>query len=379
MGDGAAARPNSYPEDHSLRMNNNDLIVDAKPPLAWRRLLATWAAFWLLMFALGAQEYLWSGGQQLWRPLVDYGVAALVATGLAAVQVRRANRFNALLGQPMRWFIRMWAWMPLQLVAFVGASYTLRLILYWIAGGTFRPTLRSEVLLYEAAKFTLFYMLLGGIQFGVRSYKGWATERLRVEQQARLVQQAQLAQLTQQVQPHFLFNALNTISSLIHTDPDTADALLTGLATLLRAATDASQRPEQPLSDELALLHAYADIMTRRFADRVEIRWEVDAAIEHCSVPTLGLQPLLENCFRHVVERRRKPTRVIIRARRSADRLRIEIEDDGDLQVMPSTRGVGLGNLERRLQSLHGTRASLTFHPCPGGGLIARVELPCVH
>jgi LytS/YehU family sensor histidine kinase len=119
--------------------------------------------------------------------------------------------------------------------------------------------------------------------------------------------------------------------------------------------------------------------MTQRFADRVEIRWEVDTNAGHCRVPTLGLQPLLENCFRHVVERRRGPTRVAVRAGRHADKLRIEIEDDGDLQAVPATRGVGLGNLERRLQSLHGSEASLTFQARSGGGLIARVEMPCAH
>jgi histidine kinase len=364
---------------HPPPMNANGLIADAKPRRLWRRLLWIWLAFWLLMFLLGTQEYLWSGGRQLWRPLVDYGIAALVATALAAVQMKRAQRFDGLLGKPMRWFARMWAWMPLQLVAFVVAMYALRLVLYALAGAPFRHGPWSEVLTYEAAKFTLFYALLGGIQFGLRSYQAWAMERLRTEQQARLAQQAQLAQLTQQLQPHFLFNALNTVSSLIHSDPDMADVLLTRLATLLRAATDAGQRPEQPLADELTLLHAYADIMVQRFADRVEIRWEVDADARLCSVPTLGLQPLLENCFCHVVERRREPTHVVIRAGRHADRLRIEIEDDGDLQAMPATRGVGLGNLERRLQSLHGTQASLTFQARSGGGLIARVELPCVH
>lgn len=185
--------------------------------------------------------------------------------------------------------------------------------------------------------------------------------------------------MTQQLQPHFLFNALNTVSSLIHSDPDMADVLLTRLATLLRAATDASQRPEQALADELTLLHAYADIMTQRFADRVEIRWELDAGASRCKVPTLGLQPLLENCFRHVVERRRGLTHLAVRTACTEGRLHIEIEDDGDLQAVPSTRGVGLGNLERRLQSLHGDQARLTFQPRPGGGLIARVELPCVH
>ena len=229
------------------------------------------------------------------------------------------------------------------------------------------------------AKFSLFYALLGGIQFGVHSYRAWAGERLRAEQQARLAQQAQLAQLTQQLQPHFLFNALNTVSSLIHTDPEKADALLTNLASLLRAATDAGQHPQQTLADELVLLHAYADIMTQRFGDRVRIDWEVEAGASHCMVPTLGLQPLLENCFRHVVERRRAPTRIAVRAALHSGVLRVEIEDDGDLQVLPETRGVGLHNLERRLQSLHGASAGLRLRLRPGGGLVASVELPCAH
>ncbi len=366
---------------HALRMNDTPaLLADDGParPGLWRRLLWTWLVFWLFMFVIGTQEYLWSGGRQLWRPLVDYGSAAFIATVLAAIQVRRAPRYDELFGQPIRWFAHMWAWLPLQLVVFVGAMYGVRWMLYTLAGVPYRPGLHVDVLAYEAAKFTLFYALLGGIQFGVRSYRAWATERLRTEQQARLAQQAQLTQLTQQLQPHFLFNALNTVSSLIHTDPEMADALLTRLATLLRAATDASQRPQHALNDELRLLRAYADIMTQRFADRVAIEWAVDAAATACNVPTLGLQPLLENCFRHVVERRRELTHIAIRAQHQGDRLRIEIENDGEPHVLPPTRGVGLGNLERRLQSLHGARAGLTLALCPGGGLIARVELPCV-
>jgi LytS/YehU family sensor histidine kinase len=269
--------------------------------------------------------------------------------------------------------------MPLQLVVFIAAMHGSRLVSYALAGLPLRAGLQLESVPYEVAKFSLFYALLGGIQFGVHSYRAWANERLRSEQQARLAQQAQLAQLTQQLQPHFLFNALNTVSSLIHTDPELADALLTHLASLLRAATDASQRPEQPLSEELALLHAYADIMTQRFGDRVRIEWDVDDPASQCKVPTLGLQPLLENCFRHVVERRRGPTRIVVRAAHRAGALRVEIEDDGDLQALPAKRGVGLANLERRLQSLHGASASLALRIRPGGGLVACVELPCAH
>jgi two-component system, LytTR family, sensor kinase len=359
--------------------SSDESALDIPRKRPWRQLLWTWVAFWLLLFVLGAQEYLWSGGRQVWRPFVDYGAAALVATALAILQIRRSPRFDHLLAQPGRWFLHMWAWMPLQLVAFVAAMYLIRMVLYSLAGERLQPGWRFEALAYEAFKFFLYYALLGGIQFGTRSYRAWVTERLRTEQQARLAQQAQLAQLTQQLQPHFLFNALNTVSSLIHSDPVLADTLLTRLATLLRAATDASQRPEQPLADELALLHAYADIMAQRFADRVDIRWEIDAAAGHCSVPTFGLQPLLENCFRHVVEQRRELTHIVVRAAHSAGQLHIEVEDDGELQTLPAAHGVGLANLKLRLQSLHGTQAGLSLQLRPGGGLIARVALPCAH
>jgi LytS/YehU family sensor histidine kinase len=214
----------------------------------------------------------------------------------------------------------------------------------------------------------------------LRSYGAWVAERLRSAEQAHLARHAQLAQLTQQLQPHFLFNALNTISSLIHSDPDAADRLLTRVATLLRAATDAAQHPEQSFADELALLHAYADIMGQRFADRVHIAWEVDvsdATAQSCRVPTLGLQPLLENCFRHGVERRTAFTRIVVRAARTVGELRIEIEDDGDLQRLPDARGIGLGNLEDRLRSLYGAAAGLELRLRPGGGMIAGVRLPC--
>jgi hypothetical protein len=355
------------------------VVVDL-PPLQtrlWRRLLWVWVAFWLLLLLLGMQEYLWSGGRELWRPIVDYGSSALLATGLAAIQIRRAFRFDALLSRPARWFAAMWAWLPVQLVVYIALMIAARAALYPLAGMHYHVDLRREVLAYEATKFLLYYALLGGIQFGQRSYGAWALERLRLEQQSRLTQEAQLAQLTQQLQPHFLFNALNTVSSLIHSDPDLADALLTRIATLLRAASDASRRPEQSLADELTLLHAYAAIMEQRFGDRVELRWEVDATASSCLVPTLGLQPLLENCFRHVVEQRRGCTHIAIRTACEGGRLAIEVEDDGALNTLPQARGVGLTNLERRLQSLHGERGRLELRLRPGGGLVARVELPC--
>jgi two-component system LytT family sensor kinase len=322
---------------------------------------------------------MWTGPLHFWRPLVDTVSSAIGATVLLAIQIRRADRFDRLISSPLQWFLHAWAWMPLQLVAYVTGMYAIRFGIYTLAGARYRPGPWVQVLAFEATDFLLFYALFGGIHFGLRSYNAWSAERLRSAQQSALARQAQLAQLTQQLQPHFLFNALNTVSSLIHSDPNTADILLTRLATLLRAATDASQHPEQSLADELELLRAYADIMVKRFSDRVAISWDVDAAAHTCRVPTFGLQPLLENCFRHVVERRDTFTHIAIRVACSMGQLQIEIEDNGDLRQLPPKRGVGLGNLEERLQSLYGTQASLELRLRPEGGLIAGVKLPCVH
>jgi LytS/YehU family sensor histidine kinase len=204
---------------------------------------------------------------------------------------------------------------------------------------------------------------------------------VRAQRHEAQLREAQLAQLTQQLQPHFLFNALNTVSSLIHTDPQLADTLLTRLATLLRAATDAGQRPQQTLADELTLLHAYADIMVERFSDRVSLTWQIDPAALACIVPTLALQPLLENCFQHVVEPRRAPTCIVVRARREGGRLHIAIEDDGGVLADPPVFGVGLGNLQLRLATLHGAAARLVLKPLGEGGSARGVgvslELPC--
>ena len=352
---------------------------DALPARIWLGALLAWAAFWCLMLLVGIQDEARQGMRDVWRPYVDYGTAAFMATGVALWKIRQARGTDLALRRPLRWL----AWqvaetLPLLLV-YVGALYGLRLGIYALAGSHYRHAPWAEVLLYEGAKFLIFYGLFIGIHFGLRSYQGWHAERLRTAQQASLARQAQLLQLTQQLHPHFLFNALNTVSSLIHSDPDMADNLLTRFATLLRAAMDAGGRPTHPLADELKLLEAYAQIMTQRFVGRASVEWQIDAQAQHCELPTFGLQPLLENCFRHAVEQRAAPTRIVVRARCQAGALCIEVENDGaPLDGSPLRFGVGLNNLQQRLQALHGERARLSLQPRAGGGLLARVELPCV-
>lgn len=360
-----------------------DMAPDSDLPDSTRsRLIAgfatAWVAFWLLMVMVGMQEALREGGHDLWRPLVAEGSSMLAASVVVVVQWRLAPRLDPLLSQPMRWFARVLVWTPLVALLFVGASYGLRHGVYGLAGLRYRHEPWGQVLVYESLKFAIFYTLFTAVHFGLRSYAAWSIERVRAQRHAALSRQAQLLQLTQQLHPHFLFNALNTVSSLIHTHPDLADSLLTRLATLLRAATDMGQRPQQSLADEVALLQSYAAIMCERFSDRVRVRFEIADAARDCRVPTLGLQPLLENCFHHVVEPRRAPTEIVVRARRDGARLCIEVVDDGGVLADPPVFGVGLGNLQRRLEALHGEQARLSLAPCAGGGVSAQLELPCV-
>ncbi|HEX4235487.1 MAG TPA: histidine kinase [Caldimonas sp.] len=346
-----------------------------------RGLVLLWVVFWLLMFLVGVQEEWRNGGRGIFRPSVDYATSAAVATAVAVLQLRRARHADALLNTPLRWFAHLWSWVPLIAPAYVAATYALRHAIFFLAGMSYSHGPWSEVARYEIVKFLLFYALFSGVHFGLRSYAAWNAERLRGEYLARLTQEARVAQLTQQIQPHFLFNALNTVSSLIHSDAPLADALLTRLAVLLRAATEASQQPQHSLGDELVLLESYVVIMSERFAGRVQVKWQIDAEARACRVPTLGLQPLLENCFQHVVEHRRQCTGIVVRARREDDaggRLVVEIENDGELPSHAPSPGVGLGNLRQRLATLYGADAVLTLSSQPPGKTTARVELPCV-
>jgi LytS/YehU family sensor histidine kinase len=243
---------------------------------------------------------------------------------------------------------------------------------------------------YESVKISVFMIIFTLITFGVLSYRA-------AEQANASLRTAQLHQLTQQMQPHFLFNALNTISSLMHTDVDRADATLMQLADVLRATLDVSGQQQAPLSTELRLLRGYARLMEERFVDRVQVEWDIDADCGDCQVPVMSTQPLLENVFKHTVERRRGVTKIAISARRDGDALLLAVSDDaGRLPAhltntanaaavgaasgsgSSSGSGIGVRNLRERLQALHGERASLRLVQLEPTGVRAEMRLPCV-
>lgn len=338
-----------------------------------------WLLFWALLAAVAVQDHLRGGHHDLWRPLLWEGSSCLVLTPLAWWFWRAQPAHDALLARPWRWFLRNLVPLPLIPPLFVAIVFALRHAVHDAVGSPYRHEPWAQVLMYESVKITLFYLLFVALVFGIRSHRALAAEQLRAERALALSRQAQLLQLAQQVEPHFLFNALNTIASTIHNDPQRADALLMRLAALLRAATELSRRPFAPLADELQLLEGYAAIMQERFADRVQVAFEIDPAASEGRVPTLLLQPLLENAFRHGVERESALAHVRVQVRRTQQRLRVDVHCSAGMVPDAPQPGVGLANLRERLRTAYGDDAQLELEPGAGGrGSVASIELPFV-
>ena len=212
-----------------------------------------------------------------------------------------------------------------------------------------------------------------------------AHEREIEAAQARtLLTEARLEALTARLQPHFLFNTLQGISTLIRGDPEGADHMLARLSDLLREVLGLGDRREVPLAEELRVLDAYLDIARTRFGTRLSVAVEAGEEERRASVPFFLLQPLVENALRHGVESRAGPGSVRIAAARRGDELVLVVEDDGVGADDPSGRpggrsarnGIGLDNTRARLAALYRVGWSLEHGAREEGGFEVRVTIP---
>jgi len=338
-----------------------------------------WLLFWAMMIATAVQDFARHGGGDLWKPILWESTSAITSTFLLLAARRHTQRYDHLLGTPLRWFARQAIGLLLFWIAFVPLAFGMRHAIYALVGQTYQHEPWPETFFYEDVKITIFFGLFTAILFGVLSYQAMLNERVAAERAQASLQQARLLQLTQQMQPHFLFNALNTISSVMHSDVERADTLLIQLSDMLRATLDTGEQHQVPLELELRLLRGYAALMGERFADRVQIEWQIDESLMACPVPVMSMQPLLENIFKHTVERRRGLTRIAISVAREGDQLVLRLADDsGTLASEPrETSGIGLRNLRQRLGGLHAADAALTLTQLAPAGVQAEIRLPC--
>jgi two-component system, LytTR family, sensor kinase len=214
-------------------------------------------------------------------------------------------------------------------------------------------------------------------------------ERLRIAQaqqlaaaelQAKLAQ-AQLENLRLQLQPHFLFNTLNTISSVMYEDVPAADAMLTQLSELLRLTLRTANSHEIPLAQELEITRLYLQIMQTRFESNLRVTYSVDAALENSLVPQLILQPLVENSLRHGLKDGGAGIDISIGARRENGSLILKVADTGaGLGTLNANsvmnRGVGLANIRGRLEQLYGAEQEFAIANRPAGGAEVTLRVP---
>jgi hypothetical protein len=340
--------------------------------------LALLAVVGLLLSASALQSYRLGGGTRPWEPFLwefsSVAVIGVLALGLHAF-------VGALRGRP---WPRQLAAHALALPAFslahIGGMFGLRLLVYGLVGVGYRPDDLPTLLVFEGGKDAVTYISFCLISRGIWMARAAAQGAQELDRARRELAEARLARLADQVQPHFLFNTLNLISSVMYEDVPRADRLLCQLADLLRQTLAAQQRVEHTVHEELALVQPFLALMQARFGpERLVVQIDADAAARACRLPALLLLAPVENAVKHDVARHRGRVTVSVRAERLGERLRLTVSNHGDTaapEAVPDPDGgLGLRNLRERLQGRYADAATVDFGP-DGGGMTLRVELP---
>jgi signal transduction histidine kinase len=240
-----------------------------------------------------------------------------------------------------------------------------------LAGVTRQP---ASFLKVYVTLLTYWAILAAGA--GLRLQRDRRARELRAAELQTELARAKLDGLQMRLHPHFLFNTLNGISALMRENVEAADLMLTRLSDLLRMTLARADVQEVALAEELELVRRYLDIQQVRFGDRLSVSVDVAPDALRLAVPTMSLQPLVENALRHGAERKPGPARLQLRAHVERGTLHVEVIDDGPGPPATITPGTGLQTTMRRLVHLYGERARLTLGAHPGGGAAARLTLP---
>ena len=296
-----------------------------------------------------------------------------------------------LLTLPLRYlYQRIWHFSPLRLLLIISfASYVVALVWtvinnfhYWeIYRHGYRP---PEWLLYFSNSIRSFFVIAcwSGLYVGIKYYQMLQKERQNALRSATMAHQAHLKMLRYQLNPHFLFNTLNAISTLILIkDNDTANKMVSRLSEFLRYSLDKDPIKHVPLYQEIEALKLYLDIEKVRFEERLEVLWQIEERARVAKVPSMLLQPLIENAIKHAISKMSQVGIISISARVMGSDLYIDVADNGpgaDLSAgrLSRTHGVGLPNIEARLQASYKDNYSMELSPNQPSGLKISIRIP---
>jgi two-component system LytT family sensor kinase len=306
----------------------------------------------------------------------QYVGALLYGKPVAYVQyIAVAAISGCILSAPLRYICR-WLWTKPPAVMIAGgiaSAYVtacmVRIVMNWYYHAYVEPEWHPLENWYDylsgAMSSTYLMSCWIGLYFGVRYYESLQTQRVATLQATSLAQEAQLKMLRYQLNPHFLFNTLNAISTLILDNRNsTANSAVTGLSEFLRYTLDQDPMKKVTVAQEVDALNLYLNIEKMRFGERLKLEYAIDAAASTMLMPSLLLQPLIENAIKYAVSPREPGGKIRIGAHVTGGMLQLEVADDGpgmiDATRLANGRGVGIRNTRERLQVLYGERGTVS-------------------
>ncbi|HYR89699.1 MAG TPA: histidine kinase [Terriglobia bacterium] len=340
-----------------------------------------WAGFWTVIALINFGSAL-IGMRRIepdipaWQPLV-WELSSAYVIGLVLVPlVRRVTlRLEFKRDRWVRILLAHLAFtVPFSLLHTSG-MVAIRKAAYWINGYSYdyAGANLARAVLYEYYQDVLTYWIIVLVTIGFEYFN-------RYRERERQLAEAQLQNLREQLNPHFLFNTLNMISSKMYEDVAQADAMIARLSDLLRMTLRTSRQPEVPLRTDLEALDLYLEIMRARFGDAIQVDLNVDAHAHEALAPSLILQPLVENAFRHGVSGMVGTGRIRIGVSVLDHTLTMRVSDNGpgfqDSREATLNRGFGLSNTAARLQQLYGDQHRLDLGNSAGGGAEVVIRIP---
>jgi len=339
-----------------------------------------WAR-WILIFGV------WTllGAMSAVRIVVSYAYSNNVVTWRRAMVIALADWYAwALLAPAIGWFARRFAierrsWfrsllmhLPASLFFSILKVLIESRLLQWFDPG------QRRLMQFPSTLFT-YYAILGAI-YAFDYYGKYRAHELKASQLQAQLAQAQLQALKMQLHPHFLFNTLHAISSLMRRDVEAAERMIARLSDLLRLTLENVGAQETSLRRELEFLERYLEIEETRFRDRLQVKMEIEPEALDARVPNLILQPLVENAVRHGVAPHAAPGLIEISARLKENKLELQVRDNGaglpDSGRAQIKEGVGLANTRARLEQLYGADYNFGLSNQDKGGLVVSLTIP---
>jgi two-component system LytT family sensor kinase len=336
------------------------------------------AGVWTILGVLAASQHIafraYSGwkfdaGQVFGRTMLSWYTCGI----FTPVIFLFARRFRL---DSSRWRLTL----PIHLAAcvvFILVKLALYLPLASALGWYGEPANFVQALYGDVFPLTITYASVVGASYAVDYYKRYQERAVRAAELESRLTRVQLDALRAQVHPHFLFNALNALSTLIHRDPAAADRMVLELGDLLRQTLNSDAPVEVSLREELQFVKRYLSIMQTRFGERLRVSYDIEEDALQAYVPNMVLQPLVENALLHGIGKTTDAGELVLRARRVGASLELQVSDDGPgMSGHASGERIGLRNTRALLESLYGQEQSLLIRNGDGRGVTVCVRIP---